>query len=721
MDTLRSSILVISGILIGSVSSVSLNRLSEGNTPAEAKVESSPTRVPLIVDKESFTPNQELIESLRLDSVLEYPSEFQQTLRLYELAYKADLNELEQLISQAFNLQRLDDRRGALYILVARYAELDPHGALALVSEPRFQFDKSAERAIWRGWIETDFEEAIATAAKLESAEQRERAANQIYNAIGLGDPAAARRVEEVLGVPPSRGALFDHARKLSMSSPLEAILYVNNVSHVETQIQLAVRLGTLHADMFPQQYTQLAKEITSSLGRQEYLKAAIQRLTVVAPEMAVSDMLADQSRGADLNTLKIAFKQLTRTDLDKATAYWQQIEDTETRLTMGKIIIDQLSQTGIESALNWAEQMEAAGNKGLMHKAIESFAVSDPMAALDLIDRYDFGEHGLQARISVIGALALVDSDLATQKFRELPITKKRNEALTSMLRQLFPQASSVALTLLIDNVDQLNDKQLREISWYVNYVAPEQAATALEAISTSTSLNKYLATQLFNKATSDIKNEQLLGFVSRYEGTSIHQTLLEQSAVKFVRIDPEISLSLAQNLDAGKSKDDILFSVTQYLAGENPVRAKMILNQISNSETQGFASMVVARELGKSDISSALKWANDIEENNVRDSALMALIPLAKNTEVNDLISNISDASSRRYAVTSHIGRLARKDIDAAREFLKETDLSDAWRSVYQELLDECYPANSQSDEGLNSGPIGMCGLLRRYGYTH
>lgn len=694
---LRSGLLVLLGLSIGLALAAGFYRSDNETMPTTDDSESESVAEQINLADNQPALKEETGGPVNLNSVLKPSTEFQQTLEIYKLANGSDIRQLEQLISQAFNLERVDDRKGALYVLISRYTELDPYGALDLVSEPRFSFDRAPERALWRSWIESDFQGALSAASSLTSNERREWAADQFYNAVGLGNESIVKRIEEELGVKPARWVLYNHAKELSMTSPDDAVMFINSVAHVNIQVYLADKLGSLHAKMFPAQYNQIAAGINSTQGKEKYLLAANKWLARVAPEMAVSGILATQSESTDWTTFQIALRHLVGTDVEKATEYWLQIKDKEQRLKISKIIILQLAQKGIDDALVWAEQMEAVGVANIKYMVLASLSISDPRATLDLLDRYDFGEEHAKAKVAVIGALSLVDAEAALQKFRELPDSSEKNEALALLIEQLLPKDSGTALKFLTENHDILSDDQVRKISWTMGEIPSEQAATALAALQSSA--NPVLVKQLFSKATSGLEDNLLVQFLARYEGSPIYQSILEETAASFLRKDPETAISLAQTLSPGKGKDSILSMAAGSLARKNPLQVKKILNQISDAKSRSFATASLAREWGKSDFASASMWVKSLQESNIRENAILALLPVAKAEDAVGLISDISNKNVKKMAVASHFRRMIARDTDLARTFLEQVDISSALKEVYREVLDDCFPAGAQN----------------------
>lgn len=167
---IRTGLMVGAGVAAGFLAAVLLEDVPRSDPDRVAAPESDPVEparrgwpTPRLEpgDAREASPPRTLTEILRL------PGEFTQTAALYRLVAEADAAAVEALVDQAESLPPGSDRRAALSILYARYADLDPTAALAHLRRRGDDVSLAGLRAVFGGWARSDLEAATAAAAEL--------------------------------------------------------------------------------------------------------------------------------------------------------------------------------------------------------------------------------------------------------------------------------------------------------------------------------------------------------------------------------------------------------------------------------------------------------------------------------------------------------------------------------------------------------------------------
>ncbi len=197
---------LLAGIVIGVVAGSAATawfyaaHLIEAPPAPGAKPFVSPTSLPAPrqADAPSAPSEEAVAEPLPevgvLAAMMDIPSDFEQTVMLYNLIRHADADYLDALLDEADTLRPRREGNAAKSIIFGRYAEVDPERALARMTargEERFL------SGLFRAWTKHDVDAAVAAAETLGLAHRRSAGAAILSVTERLADDQRTLIAEE--------------------------------------------------------------------------------------------------------------------------------------------------------------------------------------------------------------------------------------------------------------------------------------------------------------------------------------------------------------------------------------------------------------------------------------------------------------------------------------------------------------------------------------------
>src|SRR5690606_26987166 len=330
------------------------------------------------------TMSQEAAESHRnslyagigsIEETLALPGDFAQTEALYALAGRSDSAAIQNLIFQAGRITDPSDRSAALDILFLRLSELDPRSALALSRADEFRGNRQIEARVWHNWGKLDLDQALAAAAALESAAQRNLAAQSLYAAYDYGGNDTIDRIEEVLGIQPNTATRAAHLSLLADRDPVDAVNFINSMRSISSRQEAAAHLGRRlgrHPGKRTEQYASL---FTDTAARQSFSHAARSAEAEIHPEAVLDEWLGGKRSMSETMQLDTAMKSLAAMDREKAVEYFGQIRNSRYRRMLAGPIGEVLADADPQRAFEWAKENDPGMQSGLYAGIVTSVA----------------------------------------------------------------------------------------------------------------------------------------------------------------------------------------------------------------------------------------------------------------------------------------------------------------------------------------------------------
>lgn len=682
------------GLIIGATALFLVSQnLESGPHGGKSTVESESTNSlsRTSIQQDAATP--EKLPRRRIADMIVDRSEFDQTRALYNAAGTSSPAELELLIKEATTLEKLSDRDGALYILFMRMAEVDPQRALELAWSEELNLDRSFLHIMWRSWVLLDFKSALEAAANQPAHWQREYAANTFYDAVGPVSEPYADQIYATLKVKPAVWVLFNHAKNLSRESPQQAVDFVNSISSLETQRQVATKLGNLFGHLFGDSSSAYAELIRSNSVRKNYKNNVHAQAAMSYPEQFIEQALNAPASTVNWTNMSNAFELVSGRDFERAETLWQQIEGGQNKDKITRVLIKRLAGTDPENCMAWAMASENPGEYKLAVMAVEELWKLDPQATLAIIDSTHLGEHHDAIKTTAIGALTLIDPELGIARLQELPDSPQKASALKSFLTQLAPQDAETTIALLIENQSLLHDTNQWQIISGIKNLNPQVASKLLERLTDGA--NPILVSSLFGFASQGLDNDGVQTLLRTHRNSPLYQDLVLAGAPKLVETDLQRALGLANTLTDIKKRNNLLETIAMHTAYREPLDTLPILEQLEPGATKNRLSNIVADTWLDADPTAALQWVRSKPAGSERDHLLNVVVD-SDTISIQQKISlseEINDRFLRKRAVSAILTELWNEDKQAARQYLQGIDDLRDFGAAILESLEDCY----------------------------
>jgi hypothetical protein len=396
-----------------------------------------------------------------LAAILRIDSDFEQTVALYQLIDDAAIDALERLIAEADSVPGASDRRAALSILYARYADLDPVAALAFLRKRGGSYAGTELRAVFHAWSRSDLTAAVEGAAALPPEMQAMAGMAILSSRDDIAADAQrdiARRLE-IENMLPQIGLqrtmdLVDRDPRaawqtaLAVGDDAQAIGRLSSIAHGWAREDPLAAMEAVMALPNTGMRHQLQRQILHEWGRQNSQEAL---------DWALAQPPSPQR--ADLTSTALA--ALAESEPRLALDIAQGLDGRERDDALGRVL-SQWASADPEAAARSIEPL-TGGNarRSAIATIASSYARQDPLGALQWLGTLDSTE-AAQATGMMFSVLAHQDPAQAGSLVGSLAANESR-ELAVSAVAQAWAHQDPVAGAQW---VDALVDDDLRSVA---------------------------------------------------------------------------------------------------------------------------------------------------------------------------------------------------------------------------------------------------------------
>ena len=632
-------------------------------------------------------------ELTTIEETMRLPSEFDQTEALYVIAGRANVRQLQGLIQQALRIKDLTDRRAALVILFMRLADLDPQLAVQSAEQLQNAIGGNIEWSIWRAWSRSNLEEALLAATQLQPYSRKERAAQEMYFAHGVYNSDETDRIEEMLGIAPSRWARRHYAINLAMQSPGSAIEFVNSVRPETDQRYIASELGAYMGNNYSQSALQYADSLRALSARKTYREAALRAVASASPRIILDRWLSDKAGRRGDDPIDTAFGQLAQNDFESARLYWEQIDDLEMKAKLSRVIVAHIGNEDPIAALEWAREAEAQGLKDVLVSAVAELAKIDPITALDAVQSLPRNKRWANLIGLVIGQLTDLDPQLAVTRIGELGDASTRMIANSHMLMRWAEVDTEAAVAYVVDNQHEIDDHILRQYANAASLLDPDLVIGYLPQ------LKPNIASQWMNavvqKLVKDRPYAQVINFIDQYSHLEQYTELQAKLVNHLQYSDQDKAIALTRNMQAGLQRDGALSNLVMGTAETDPREASALLSLIVDENIGNRAVGTLVHTWKREDPSAVRSWIKTLANGRIRDHAIASLSTGRGELQRDDisLINSIKDSKLRQQTLLDKLVSIAGSNQQEAREFATQSELNEEDARRLQQVINDCF----------------------------
>lgn len=470
---MRGPLRVVLTLLVGVAVGYLLPRFGEQEQPAAQRPQIEPAAAPARHGPREAAALPRAAPVLQatnapqtLAGILRLDSDFAETAALYHLVDGAGFDALQRLIAEADHVPGASDRRAALGILFARYADLDPAAALAYLETRGGGYGDVELRAIFHTWSRSDLQGAVAAAAALP-ATARAAAGSAILSArddlstdmlqdvagqLGMSqmmpqiavsrsldqaqrDPAGAWRAALVTSDSPYRQQrLAGIIETWAGQDPSSAMNAAAGLGNAMLRMQLQGQVLRVWSGRSPQEAVDWALSQPPSPQRHQLTSVALGAMAEDDPRLAF-DIARGLSGQEQVHTVRRVLMRWAADDPRGASRAVDTIDNPEVRRNAVNQIASSYARQDPDGALQWLSRLEPRESVHATALMFTMLASQDPVSASNLTYRLQETSSRAQAAANVAQAWVQQDPGAASQWVDSLADPQVRASATTNLV----------------------------------------------------------------------------------------------------------------------------------------------------------------------------------------------------------------------------------------------------------------------------------------------
>lgn len=620
------------------------------------------------------------------------PDSFTRSEALYTVAGRSSAAAVQDLIFEANRIADDYEREQALNGLFFRLTSLDPRSALALAQSEYFENVRSVEQTVWRAWGRTDLDEALFAARTQTSRAKQNMAAQALYAAYGLFGNEHTERIESELGIGPNRSTRARYLYRLADKSIEEAIAFINGLDSVGAQHENISWLAYYLSLQDTAMAITYAEYFEDRVNEERYRNIVQSNVARENPRLTIDRILAsgeDVSRSSEFFS---AVRQLVRTDMDAAMAYFENYSNQQYRQWFGNIIVQQLVVDDPMAALAWAREADSSSSYSRLEmNVLNSIARSDPQLALNEIQKIEHAERRSNAYAGLISELGNVDPEEALAYVDQIPDARTQRMAIVQLSQNWITRDPEAAISWILTQDDALSSEIIASAGSQLVHTNIDAAMRLLPRLSDHNQQTWRMQITQQLASTRTLQDAQT--FVQQFEGQPGFDQLQASLVSGVLRKDPVEAKMLADQLSDARARDSAYMQIVSQQADTDPTQAVAWLGNISDDNLRAAAVGQIASTWSARDPQAAQNWVATLPHGAARDDAIMHMSyrwsePTQEQT---DLINSIGDPDKRGQAKIRRIYEVMQTDPIRAQQMLRDEDIPEELRQQVEVALSQ------------------------------
>lgn len=641
-------------------------------------------------------------------------------LSLYELAAKSDVSALESLAREAADSPESDLRRFRLDVLLGRYAELDPRGAVrfgralgmeaelllpiyqtlaavdldAALAELRDSGPRLQAREIGLAILRTiglegrNIERVLAVLPDVEESAFRVAA----IHALARTSPADGLRHALALGNAGDRGHAVEHvADTWAQRDPHAALAALVRIEdpQLRATYQSAVVRGWSHVD--PGAVLAYIEGLDSTAQQQLMRGGGLQAIAHADPLQALAMAERLPAHVAPL-VRHLAMQRLAQQDPLAALAHAESLPPGISRREARDVIATSFAEQHPERAVAWALGLQPT-QPGLLGSVLAVIARSNLDLALDLALEQASPMRRMEAVTSIIFGNpfdgSIRTTDLA-DRLLQLQDDVVGRSAVTSLMATWAASDASGALEWLLANTAHLRPEAYAQMAQQLGQQDPAAAALYAGQIPAERR-REWIAHAASGYASADPAGA--MTWLAQFRGEPGHQDGVIAIAQNVAWEDPGFAAHLLDGIDStSRSATAVATTIAFQWAGHDPLAAAAWARAL-DSGARPAALAEVARRWAERDGEAARSWVLTLPAGDERDHVLGTLVAALALHTVPDprLLDAFASDPARQQAAVSAVLDIAARDPAAARSFAASSIADQKLRSEAERMIEE------------------------------
>ncbi|HVS24665.1 MAG TPA: hypothetical protein VMU03_13145, partial [Gammaproteobacteria bacterium] len=481
-----------------------------------------------------------------------------QRAALYAAAARADVRGIDAMLTQAAAFTDPKARAFALDVLIARYGELDPRGAVA--ASAQLQISPAALSSLYYAWLKSSPTAALAALGKLDDAQASAVAPGLI--ALAGNDGAL---VDRIIGALPGRLAaslVSSAVLRVAQDSPAEAIKRAQSIANPEARTRAVTQVLSIWAQRDPRAALEYADGLPAAARRDAFNSGLSYQIATAEPELLLDriDTLPPERREG---LQQLALQTLAQRDPQAAIARLAEMPRGGQRQQFLQAVASAYGQRDAAAALAWARSLQPP-EPGVLAQVIGGISINDPMRAIDLAAEITSPMEQMRALQTAYMSATARDATLFApllDRALALPNTGQKQAIVQSLAASWAAQDPAKATEWLLANGSQAPPNLVTQVASQYARVDPARAASYAQ------------------RMPSEARGAWVRGVASSY-----------------AQNDPRAALDWVEQLRGSPEYDEAAFAVVQPTAALDPADAARVVDSIGRDDYRRNATMMLA-----------------------------------------------------------------------------------------------------------------------------
>ncbi len=403
-------------------------------------------------------------------------------------------------------------------------------------------------------------------------------------------------------------------------------------------------------------------------------------------PRLTIDRILASGQDVGRSNEFFSAVRQLVRTDMDAARAYFESYSNQQYRYYFGSIIAQQMVRDDPASALEWARENDSPNRPQIEISVLSTIAASDPQMAIDEALSIDRADRRTMVLTNVITEIGTDDPQAAIGYVDQIPDPQQRRMALMQVSQNWLTREPEAAIDWVLTQEGELANEVIASAGYQLMHTNVDMAIRLLPRLDEESQQGWRL--QIAQQLAANRSVGEAQSFVAQFENQPGYERL-QASLIEGVALqDPLMAKQLADQLTDLTARDSAYMQIIARRTQTNPTEAINWLANITDDSMRGAATGQLASQWYTTDPQAATIWVTNLPAGPSRDDAIVQMSyqwTEATDTQL-DLIASISDRDKRGQAKIRRIYHVMQTDPARARELLQDEDIPDYLRQQTQ-----------------------------------
>ncbi len=517
------------------------------------------------------------------------------------------------------------------------------------------------ERALLDRWVGVNPGAAVAWAADLKNAGQRETALVSVFDAWSARDPMAALAAVDTKMNPHTRENVLDSVLK--------------NYGAQNPQGALAA-LKALPAEWG---MGGLAQFIYENWARTDPMTAATAVIDLppgYAKVMAMSRVAQAWTAQDPAAGMAWAQKQL-----GIGVSWYAVAGMTESNPQIAATLLDQL--------------YNGNGRDTLTASVARNMAYTDPAAAVDWLNKNATGASYNKAMMELINNVGEDHAPVLAPAVLQMPAGQDRDNAIAHLALQwaMADRDAAVAWAQSLPASDSAT--RYAAFQGVVSILGDNDPGAAVNFVNTQLAGDpnqaKLLQDALNTWAVYD--PQAALAWAQNLTDPAVSANAMSQVIKGVTGANPQLGVQYAESLPAGDARNQALAGVAAIWSANNPMGAAALLDEIPAGDTRNSATEQIATRWAKNDPGTASQWINSLPAGPARDAAVEGMITVVGKSDpagVFNWAASLDNETARVSQLRTTVQQWATTDDAAAASAVRNAaNLSDAQKTDLLEAV--------------------------------